>query len=384
MSRRRMVLVHSSDEMYGADRMLLEVVEAARPDLDVEVWLPTDLDHPAAPLCEELARRGVAFRHMALPIVRRAYLNPRGLVGIVRRLGTLARALRRSRPATVYCATSAALLAAPLARVLRIGPVVLHAQEIWSGSDRRILGLLARPCHRIVAISRAVADSLPASLRTRVRVVPNGTPEPDRWSTLRGRTGPLTFLVASRWNGWKGHRTLLAAWDRASGPDGAPGTLVVIGGPPPSGDAVDVPALAAALKYPESVRIVGETTEAARYLDEADVIVMPSDQPEPFGLVAIEAFARGRPVIASAAGGLLDIVTDGSDGWLFPPQDVEALARVLTGLDRDAVAEAGQRARETYEKRFTVGLYAGNWRAAVGEAETCGRGRHQLGGGPRG
>lgn len=143
------------------------------------------------------------------------------------------------------------------------------------------------------------------------RVVPNGTPEPAHWSPLQDRTGPLTYVVASRWNGWKGHRTLLAAWDRASS-DAAPGTLLVLGGPPPSGDAVGVAGLVAGLKHPDSVRIVGETPDASPDLDDADV-VMPSDQPEPLGLVASEAFARRRPVAASAAGRVLDIVTDRQD-----------------------------------------------------------------------
>ena len=95
-------------------------------------------------------------------------------------------------------------------------------------------------------------------------------------------------------------------------------------------------------------------------------MVVPSDQPEPFGLVAIEAFARGRPVVASDAGGLADIVTDGVDGWLFPPRDVAALTEVLRGLSRERVAVAGARARETYERRFTQARYAAAWSAAVG------------------
>lgn len=360
-----MVFVHSSDEMYGADRMLLEVVDAARADADVEVWLPTDLEHPAIPLCLELERRGIPFRHLRLPIVRRAYLNPRGLFGVLGRTVALIRALRGSGPDIVYCTTSATLLAAPLARAMRIRRVILHAQEIWSTSDRRMLGPLARACERVIAISQSVVDSLPTRLRPRARVVLNGTPEPGGWFPLEGRSGQLTFLVASRWNGWKGHRTLLAAWDRASSDVSAPGTLMILGGPPPSGDAVDVRGLVAQLRYPDSVQILGEVPDTAPYIDEADVVVMPSDRPEPFGLVAIESFARGRPVIASAAGGLLDIVTDGRDGWLFPPGNVGVLAELLVGLRRAQVVRAGAAARSTYSLRFTVERFADEWRAAV-------------------
>ena len=90
---RRAVVVHSSDEMYGADKILLQVIEGMRSlDLDVEVWLPDDLEHGAFPLCEELTRRGVAWQHRRLPILRRAYLRPSGmptLLAAVRRGWTM-------------------------------------------------------------------------------------------------------------------------------------------------------------------------------------------------------------------------------------------------------------------------------------------------------
>ena len=140
---------------------------------------------------------------------------------------------------------------------------------------------------------------------------------------------------------------------------------MVLGGPPPSGDAADVRALVAQLSDPGSVTIVGEVADSSLEYERADVMIVPSDRPEPFGLVAIEAFARSRPVIASAAGGLLEIVTPGRDGWLFPPRDVDALAAVLTSLSPAAVQAAAEAARETYEERFTVDRFAEDWRRAA-------------------
>ena len=360
-AKRRLIFVHSSDELYGADRMLLEMVAAAENVADVEVWLPNDLAHPAAPLCAELIARDVPVRHLNLPILRRAYQNPRGLARLIRAAAALVRELRSARADVLYCTTSAVLLAAPLGRLARVPTVLGHIQEIWSGNDRYLLGLPARACSRLLSISGAVTRSLPPVLRGRTTVVPNGTPEPAPTAPVAPGERPLTFVVASRWNGWKGHRTLLSAWELA----GAPGRLVVLGGRPPSGEWVDVPALVADLSEPDSVSIVGEVPDPAPEFAAADVVLMPSDRPEPFGLVAIEAFARGRPVIASAAGGLLDIVTDRHDGWLFAPGDAQQLADVLASLGTEAVAEAGTHARATYLARFTTARFAENWRAAT-------------------
>jgi glycosyltransferase involved in cell wall biosynthesis len=78
------------------------------------------------------------------------------------------------------------------------------------------------------------------------------------------------------------------------------------------------------------------------------VAVVPSVWPEPFGLVAIEAMAAGRPVIASAIGGLADIVEDGVTGILVPPGDPLALRRGIAGLLADPRQRAtmGLAARE--------------------------------------
>lgn len=361
-SAHRIVFVHPSDELYGADRMLLEIVAAVPPDVGVEVWLPNDLSHPSSPLCELLEDRGVAVRHLDLPIMRRAYQNPRGLIQLVGRLRRLLRLLQLEHPDAVYCTTSAAFLAAPVGRLAGVPRVMGHVQEMWSTYDRLLIGTLARSCHQLLAISGAVHGQLPARLRRRTVVVPNGTPEPATTETLAGRSGPLRYVVASRWNGWKGHATLLSAWKAAE----FPGHLVILGGSPMSGSAVNVAAMVGELGDDDgSVSIPGEVKDPSSYINDADVVLMPSDRPEPFGLVAIEAFARGRPVIASAGGGLVDIVEPGVDGWLFPPGDAPAMAAVFRQLTRPSVELAGERARVTYENRYTTEQFAQRWRQAA-------------------
>jgi glycosyltransferase involved in cell wall biosynthesis len=304
----------------------------------------------------------VTIRHLALPIMRRAYRTPIGLLKLAGRVLRLAATIRSATPDVVYCTTSAAALAAPVARLMGVRTVIGHVQEILSRSDRAVVGTAMRACHRMIAISGAVKSSLPAVLADRTTVVANAVTDPGAYRSLCPQ-GELRFGVASRWNGWKGHATLLAAWDRMTS-----GHLFVLGGPPPSGDVTDVPALVAGLRRPESVTVIGEVADPWARLAECDVVIVPSDRPEPFGLVAIEAFARGRPVVASAAGGLLDIVADGETGWLFPPRDVDRLAAVLGSLTASAVVAAGERARDSYEARYTTDRYAQLWREAAGLA----------------
>ena len=72
-----------------------------------------------------------------------------------------------------------------------------------------------------------------------------------------------------------------------------------------------------------------------------DIVLHTSVAAEPFGRVIVEAMLAGRPVIATNAGGVPEIVDDGVSGVLVPPGDVEALVRGVSGL-LDAPERAGK------------------------------------------
>lgn len=361
-TQRPILIIHSSDDMYGADRMVLEVIGALTPaERDrVLVWLPTDYEHGEKPLCTQLDRLGIACEHVALPIARRRYLNARGLSAMGGRILETRRRLAQIDPSDVILATSAVLPVAPFLKWGSSTRVVLHMQEVWQGREGQALGALASRVDRVIAISEAARSSLPEALQRRAVVVPNGTAEPGEGESLEAHSGELTFVVASRWNEWKGHRVLIDAWDRA----GCPGTLVILGGPPSMGAGVDVAEMVANSREPESIRILGEVQDAGPIIDSADVMIVPSTSPEPFGLVTIEAFARSRPVIASANGGLLETVQEGA-GWLVEPGDVAELADRLRTLTRHEVEIAGVRARRRYERFYSREAFSSALREAL-------------------
>jgi glycosyltransferase involved in cell wall biosynthesis len=99
--------------------------------------------------------------------------------------------------------------------------------------------------------------------------------------------------------------------------------------------------------------------QLARELGEASVVVVPSVWPEPFGLVGIEAHAAGRPVVASATGGIGDWLDDGVNGLLAMPGDVADLARKLELLlsDPERQRTMGEAGRIGVAARFSVQIH---------------------------
>ncbi len=90
--------------------------------------------------------------------------------------------------------------------------------------------------------------------------------------------------------------------------------------------------------------------------DCSDILIVPSLWQEPFGLVAVEAMARGLPVIASHVGGLAEILTHGKHGLLVEPGNERALAVAIRQLqtDPDKRMQLGQTARVLVQERFLI------------------------------
>jgi glycosyltransferase involved in cell wall biosynthesis len=108
---------------------------------------------------------------------------------------------------------------------------------------------------------------------------------------------------------------------------------------------------------------------------------MPSLWPEPFGLVGIEAHAAGRPVVASATGGVADWLEDGISGLCVKPGDKGALAAALNELLADPQRQQtmGAAGRRTVAARFSRQQHVAALLDAYRSARatwTAGRGEH--------
>jgi glycosyltransferase involved in cell wall biosynthesis len=102
-----------------------------------------------------------------------------------------------------------------------------------------------------------------------------------------------------------------------------------------------------------SVRFLPFTENVPEFMAAIDVFVMPSYS-ETFGLVLIEAMAMGKPVVATGAGGVPEIVEDGRDGLLIPPRDAKALAEAITLLLKDSSL---RKSLSTYARRDALSRF---------------------------
>ncbi|QNT79576.1 glycosyltransferase family 4 protein [Entomobacter blattae] len=118
-------------------------------------------------------------------------------------------------------------------------------------------------------------------------------------------------------------------------------------------------ALAEELGIASHVRLVGHCSQMSIAYALADIVVIPSLKPEPFGRVAIEAQAMQCLVIAAAHGGLKETVMDGVTGFLVPPHNNEAMAARLLeimAMPLHSRQEMGIRARDFIKEHYSTSL----------------------------
>lgn len=330
----KVVVLTTSYPRHAADvagAFVRDAVEALRgTGVEVEVVSPAAFRHFGIAYGDGIVNnlRAAPWKALALPLF----------------LLSFARAARRAaRDADVV---HAHWLPSALPALATRRPLVL---QLW-GSDvalgRRVRPLarwLVRRARVVVCASTALSDDARAFGATEVRVIPSGVAIPE---SVAAPADPPHALYVGRLSEEKGVRELAAA------ADGLP--LVVVGDGP--------------LRplFPQATGFV-PPGGLRPYYERAAVVVVPSRR-EGYGVAAREAMAYGRPVVATAVGGLLDAVEDGVTGVLVEPGDVAALRTAVEELlgDRPRRERLGAAARAA-ALRFSVAAAARDTLAAYEE-----------------
>lgn len=340
-------VVHYIDtgEFGGAERALLHLLRA----LDASRFRSV-LFHPAAPGLQPLVDGA-----RAAGVEVRTVPNLRGRRNSFR-IPRFREQLAAERPALLHAhlnwplACSAGILAASMAGIPPVATVQLFSGFPRASTIALQRRLVVRAVQRWIAVSPEVATSIEERLgvsASRIRTVYNGIDTLPfasavrdarvRGEITRGRDAPVVLALA-RHDRQKGLDCLLRAASLL------PEVSVAIAGDGPERAALD--ALARELDVADRVAFLGRRDDVPALLASADVFVLPS-RLEGLPLSLLEALAAGRPVVASSIGGIVDVVRDGIEALLVPPDDPAALADAVRRVLHepalaDAIAHAGR------------------------------------------
>ncbi|MBC7894719.1 MAG: glycosyltransferase [Cytophagaceae bacterium] len=231
--------------------------------------------------------------------------------------------------------------------------------------------LLANHCaERVIAVSRATAESLVrhGGDASRVHVVYNGIdPAPSSAATGAGRDCRQELGLAdvpvvgcfSRLAEWKGQHVVLEAMRELHGVH-----VLLVGGPLFDEHAYEARLRAYVREHgmEDRVHFLGHRRNVAELMRAVDLLVHPSTAPEPFARTLIEGMLAGHAPIASANGGVPELITHGETGYLFPPGDAVALRQLVARLldDVDELARVSAQALEHAHRDFSLSAFVTN------------------------
>ena len=249
----------------------------------------------------------------------------------------------------------------PAARALNI-PVVttVHGRFKATNIFKKYYNSIMTRADRVIAISQYVSDLItkqfPKAVDKTVTIhrgvnVDMFNPQSvnaqrtiNAANTLNVDENKKIIMLPARPTLWKGQEAMISAMAKLSDKD----AILILVGAAAGHEGFQSKLIAHISSNQVEGRVIfaPETRDMPATMMLADVVVMPSITPEPFGRIAIEAQAMGRPVVAFNNGGATESIIDKETGWLAKPDDIDDLADAV-----DQALALKPRARQQFSKR---------------------------------
>jgi glycosyltransferase involved in cell wall biosynthesis len=377
-AQRGVLFVDHAGVLGGAELSLLDIAVAF--GAGSETLLLAD-----GPFRSALEKRGVKVSVESLRALKNVKKEtripgPAALTDALRISRHVARHAKLHR--LIYANSQKAFVVSAAAGLLARRPVVWHLRDIlapphFSGTNVRAAVTLANlRAARVIANSRATAAAFIAAggHGSLVRVVHNGIDPapfdavtPEAVASTRAALGiPAGAFVVSlfgRFHPWKGQQVLLDALTRL------PNVHALFVGAPLFGEepfASALQAQAAKTGVAGRAHFLGFRADIPELMRASDAVVHASVYPEPFGRVIVEGMLAQRPVIATRAGGVTEILDD-ETGMLVPPNDSVAMAAAIESLQSDPAraAQIAMRGAARARAEFSAAAMVRNVEEAV-------------------
>lgn len=344
------VFIHQSAELYGSDRTLLTLLSG----IDRSVYNPVVILPGEGPLKTELEKLGIEV--VIAPVLKlyRDIFKPKNMLLFIKDIQKSFRIINRLHKKhnfqLVYSNTLAVLLGMLFAKkngikhIWHVHEIIVHPKVIASLFPR-----LLKNADKIICNSKATRDNLVKrvkALQEKCVVIYNGldvdsTEKVSDDLTYRQELGfsekDIIITLVGRISRLKGHKLLLSAYLQHLSSNSNI-KLLFVGSPVPGQEHYldQVEEIIAKNNLEAKVKVLPFTKDLSNVWNITDIAAVPSTEAESFGLTALEAMLRHKPVVAANHGGLTEIVVHKETGLLFEPCNEDALASALKELISDA------------------------------------------------
>ena len=374
---KRILYLHAGAEMYGADKVLLELIKGLdKEEFEAHVILPND-----GVLVEALRQVGAKVSVLDYPILRRKYFNPKGIVDYIRSYRFCAKQIvlyaQEHSIDVVHNNTAAVLEGIYLKRKLKL-PLIWHVHEIIvkpKAISDFINMLMGRYADKIVTVSQAVANHIKQSRfikDSQVEVIYNGVDNavyyPMDASSIREKfdieQDALVIGMIGRVNAIKGQNDFIEAVEPLLEKNGQ--AVAFLAGGVFSGEEWRLEELdnrIASSSVVSQIHRIDYYDKTSELYNMFDIFVLPSIKPDSLPTVVLEAMACSKPVVGYNNGGIAEMVVDDKSGCLVKPNSPQELSNAISLL-LDSSEKREQFGREGYQiqkELFSLDSYIKNF-----------------------
>lgn len=367
------IFIHQSAELYGSDKTLLLLIK----HLDKSKYFPIVILPFDGPLKTELEKEKAKV--ILAPVLKlyRKMITPKNIFRFftdIKKGYSVLDSINKQHPIDIiYSNTLAVMLGFFYAKKRNIKHL-WHVHEIIEKpklfTRLFIQFLSSKNVNRIVYNSIATQQfwNKNEEIQNKGIVIWNGLEIPNKTISpiekehiksnfFKAKEADITIALVGRISRWKGQQLLLNSFYEIN-KKLSNTHLVFIGSTPPNQEEflIKLNQEIESLELSEKVTIIPFQEDINPFWQSIDIAIVPSIEPEPFGLVAVEAMLHQKPVVGANHGGLTEIIVNNKTGILFEPNNQKALCDALYKLvaDKSLRQSMGEKGKQHAHQFFTI------------------------------
>ena len=355
---KNILFIHSSSELYGSDRSLLNIVKNLdRSKFSIHVILPCQ-----GPLFEKMTQLSdVKVSIFEIAVLRRKNFSPLGMLAYAKDFFEsfffVRRYIKTNKIDIIDTNTAVVFPGAVAAKFCRKKSVWHIREIIKSRLENRVISFVMRLFSDIIVANSKATGAALCVPQEKIQVVYNAVGDAKCDQLIEKDSNRIIVGMAGRINRWKGQKLFVDAAEIVA--KQKTNVTFEIAGDVYQGEDFIREDLVSYIKEKRLEKVVlldGLVQDMPSFYKKLDVFVLPSLQPEPFGLVVIEAMSYGLPVIATNHGGPTEIIENGKDGYLVRYDNASEMADRILELvnDKEKRLFMGSLGRKKKIEQFSV------------------------------
>jgi len=375
----RILLLHSSSDLYGASKIFLQTIKIFQQ----QGHICTIVLSSEGPLVEKLRQCGAEVKIINLGIIRRKYFTPMGIINRISKCTSASKQLstiiQQQNIELVYSNTTAVLMGAWVANKNNI-PHYWHVHEIIEKPRflfHMIRWMMKNRSTKIICVSKAVQDHWSkneAILLSKMQLIYNGiepiekSTKPNFKSQYSIPSNAIVIGMAGRVHYWKGQAYFLQIAKQLlemASPNEiqAPLYFFITGDAFPGYEYLvkDIQQFIQSNKLGDRIFYTGFENQMDAFYSAVDILILPSQLPDPMPTVVLEAMQYGIPVVATPQGGAMEMIANNETGIFIPMNEVFiAVDKIQALIQSNNYISMGLMAKKKVQQYFSVKSFEQN------------------------